>query len=70
MVKLFKRKGRKKRAPVPNETGSAPLQAQAGNELQEYKARLFRYRKKNLIRTMVVIGIVAVEVCLILFIVQ
>ena len=70
MVKLFKRKGRKKRAPVPNETGSAPLQAQAGNELQEYKARLSRNRKKNLIRTLVVIGIVAVAVCLLLFLVQ
>lgn len=70
MVKLFKRKGRKKRASVPNETGSAPLQAQTGNELQEYKARLSRNRKKNLIRMLVVIGIVAVAVCLLLFLVQ
>ncbi|MGI6069589.1 MAG: DUF5711 family protein [Blautia sp.] len=67
---MFKKKKRKKRLPASGAMQTRGAAAQGGNELEDYKARIAYYRKRNIIRALIAVGAVALIAFLVVFVIQ
>lgn len=67
---MFKKKKRKKQLPASGVPKSREGGLQGGSELDDYKARIAYYRKRNMIRALIALAVLAAAAFLVVFIIQ